>query len=324
MKNIAIVCGGNSGEYEVSIASGKMVAENLDQAKYRPYLVEIKGTEWNYISGDDVRIPVDKTDFSLMVDGENVRFDAVFNAIHGTPGEDGKLPGYLDMLGIPYSSCGVDVSALSFNKYLFNHFVHDFGLKTAKAFSFLKGEAIDREAVIGALRFPLFIKPSSSGSSVGVTKVKTEAEFDQAVAIAFREDNRILIEEALIGRELCCGLVKRKNELLVFPLTEIIPENEFFDYEAKYSGRSLEITPADIPEKVSIDIKTISSFLYRKLDCKGFVRFDFIATETDLYILELNTIPGMTRNSILPQQARAFGLTDQDLFTLVIDNLFDS
>lgn len=324
MKNIAIVCGGNSGEYEISMASGKMVAKSIDQSKYRPYLVEIKGKEWNAISDDGTTYPVDKTDFSLTQDGEKIRFDAVFNAIHGTPGEDGKLLGYLDMLGIPYSSCGVDVSALSFNKYLFNHFVHDFGIKTAKAYSFLKGETIDKKEIIKELGFPVFIKPSSSGSSVGVTKVKSEAEFDGAVEKAFREDNRVLIEEMLSGHEICCGLVKRGKELLVFPLTEIIPENEFFDYEAKYSGRSQEITPADIPEKISIDIKAISSFLYRKMDCKGFVRFDYIATETDLYLLELNTIPGITKNSILPQQARAFGLSDKELFTMVLDNLFDS
>jgi D-alanine-D-alanine ligase len=324
MKNIAIVCGGNSGEYEISIASGKMAAKNIDPSKYRPYLVEIKGREWNCILDDGTKYPVDKTDFSLLLKDEKIKFDAVFNAIHGTPGEDGKLLGYLDMLGIPYSSCSVDVSALSFNKYLFNHFVHDFGIKTAKAYSFLKGESINKKEIIRELGFPMFIKPSSSGSSVGVTKVKSEAEFDGAVEKAFLEDNRVLIEEMLAGHELCCGLVKRGEELLVFPLTEIIPENEFFDYEAKYSGRSQEITPADIPEEISIDIKTISSFLYRKMDCKGFVRFDYIATETDLYLLELNTIPGMTKNSILPQQARALGLTDQELFTLVLDNLFDS
>lgn len=322
MKNIAIVCGGNSGEFEISIASGKVVAKNLDQSKYHPYLIEIRGKKWNCILDDETKYPVDKTDFSLSIDGKKIVFDAVFNAIHGTPGEDGKLLGYFDMLEIPYTSCGVDVSALSFNKYLFNHFVHDFGIKTAKAYSFLKGETINKKEIVSELGFPMFIKPSCSGSSVGVAKVKTEAEFDVAVEKAFDVDNRILIEETLSGRELCCGLVKRGKELLVFPLTEIISANEFFDYEAKYSGKSQEITPADVPEKISIDIKALSSFLYRKMDCKGFVRFDYIATETDLYILELNTIPGITQNSILPQQARVFGLTIKELFTMVVDNLF--
>lgn len=325
MKNIAIVCGGDSGEYEISIASGKVVAKNLNGSKYEPYLIEMKGREWNYVLEDGTKYPIDKSDFSLPIGGKKIHFDAVFNAIHGTPGEDGKLQGYLDMLGIPYSSCGVDVSALSFNKFMFNHFVHDFGFKTAHGFSFLKGEVIDKNEIIRELGFPIFIKPSSSGSSVGVTKVKNESEFDAAVEKAFREGTRILIEETIVGRELCCGMVNRGKELLVFPITEIIPTNEFFDYEAKYTpGKSQEITPANIPEKISIDIKTLSSFLYMKLDCKGFVRFDYIATETDLYFLELNTIPGMTQNSILPQQSRDFGLTDKELFTMVIDNLFDS
>lgn len=323
MKNVAVVCGGNSGEYEVSIASGKEVVKNLDRSKYVPYLVEMKGMEWDCVLEDGTRHPIDKSDFSFDLDGKKIHFDAVFNAIHGTPGEDGKLLGYLDMLGIPYSSCSADVSALSFNKFLFNHFVHDFGFKTARAYSFLKGETIDKNEIIRALGFPMFIKPSSSGSSVGVTKVKNEKEFDPAVEKAFREGDRILIEEFLAGREFCCGMINKGSELLVFPLTEIIPENEFFDYEAKYTpGKSLEITPADVSEKLSIDIKTSSSFLYRKLNCKGFVRFDYIATETDLYILELNTIPGITKNSILPQQSRAFGLTDKEMFTMAVDNLF--
>jgi len=325
MKNIAIVCGGDSGEYEISIASGKVAAKNLDRSKYVPYLIEMKGREWNCVLEGGTKLPVDKSDFSLLVSGMKIHFDAVFNAIHGTPGEDGKLQGYLDMLDIPYSSCGVDVSALSFNKFMFNHFVHDFGFKTARGFSFLKGEIINKNEIIRELGFPMFIKPSSSGSSVGVSKVKSESEFEPAIEKAFHEGNRILIEEAIVGRELCCGLAKRGKELLVFPLTEIIPTNEFFDYEAKYiPGKSQEITPADIPENISIDIKTLSSFLYRKLDCKGFVRFDYIAAKTDLYFLELNTIPGMTQNSILPQQSRDFGLTDKELFTMVIDNLFDS
>ena len=324
MKNIAVVCGGNSGEYEISMASGKVVAKNLDQSKYVPYLVEIKGKDWNFISEDGTKYPIDKLDFSLTIRGEKIIFDAVFNAIHGTPGEDGKLLGYLDMLEIPYSSCGVDVSALSFNKFMFNHFVHDFGVKTARAFSFLKGESFNKGEVIEALGFPMFIKPSSGGSSVGMTKVKTEGEFDVAVEKAFQEGSRILIEEFLSGRELCCGVINRGKEVLVFPITEIIPKNEFFDYESKYSGESLEITPADISEQISVDVKALSSFLYKKLDCKGFVRFDYITTETDLYILELNTVPGMTLNSILPQQSRAFGLSDKELYTIVIDNLFDS
>jgi len=324
MKNIAIVCGGNSGEFEISMASGKVAWKHIDRKKYRPFLIVIQDRQWEWHTENGEKIPVNKTDFSVEEEGKTIRFDAVFNAIHGTPGEDGKLQGYFDLLDIPYTSCGVDASALSFNKFLCNRFIRSFGIKTAASFSFLKGEKIDKTEVIENLGLPVFIKPSGSGSSVGVSKVNKPEEFDEAVEKAFREDNRILIEEAIIGREIACGLVKKGRDLLVFPLTEIMTQNEFFDYDAKYSeGKAREITPADIPSEAETDIKTLSSMLYRQMDCKGFVRFDYILTENDLYFLELNSIPGMSEHSLIPQQAEAFGLTKKELFTMVVDNLFE-
>ncbi len=323
MKNIAIVCGGNTGEYEISMESGKRVFENIDSEKYRPFLIEIKGIQWSLLSSDGKKYPVKKEDFSVTFNSETITFDAVFNAIHGSPGEDGKLQGYFDMLNIPYSSCGVDASVLTFNKYLCNIFVRSFDIKTATSFSFRKNEKLNKKTVIESLGFPLFIKPSRSGSSVGVSKVNNESEFDNAIQNAFAHDNRILIEKAVLGRELACGIATHKNKILVFPITEIKTNNTFFDYEAKYThGKSEEITPALIPQETAEDIQTLSRFLYEKMDCKGFVRFDYILSDNEIFFLEVNSIPGMTAASILPQQARAYGLTEKELFTMAIDNLF--
>ncbi len=324
MKNIAIVCGGNSGEFEISKASGEEAYKYIDREKYHPFLIILQNQQWEWHTGSEEKIPVNRADFSIEKEGETIHFDAVFNVIHGTPGEDGKLQGYFDLLNIPYTSCGVDASALSFNKFLCNRFIRSFGVKTAASFSFLKDEKIDKTAVIEELGLPVFVKPSGSGSSVGISKVNSPKELGEAVEKAFREDNRILIEEAIVGREIACGLVKRGRELLVFPLTEIISQNEFFDYNAKYSkGKAREITPAGLSQKAAADIKTLSSLLYRQMDCKGFVRFDYILTKAELYFLELNSIPGMSEASIIPKQAEAFGLTKKELFTLVVDNLFE-
>ncbi len=323
MKNIAVVCGGHSGEFEISMASGKIACKNIDSRKYHPFLIVIEKQNWYHLTGDGQKLPVNKSDFSLAYKGKTIHFDGIFNAIHGTPGEDGKLQGYFDLLGIPYTSCGVDVSALSFNKFLCNRFIRSFGIRTAASFSFLRNESIDREKIIRELGLPLFVKPSASGSSVGVSKVNRAEDFDPAVEKAFQTDKRILIEEAITGRELACGLMKKGNELLVFPLTEIITQSDFFDYEAKYSdGKTREITPAPLPVETETDIKTISAMLYRQMDCNGFVRFDYILTEDDLYFLELNSIPGMSEHSLIPQQAEAFGLTPKELFTWTVDNLF--
>ena len=323
MKNIAIVSGGNSGEYEISIGSGKMAEKNLDSDRYNGYLIEIRNKDWFYRDGEGVKHEIDKTDFSLSLSGEKVEFDGIFNAIHGTPGEDGKLQGYFDLLGLPYTSCNVATSALTFNKYFCNRFVNSFGINIARSVSFTYGEQINEEEVIEKLGLPLFVKPAESGSSVGITKVNMDDELDEAISYAFSESNRIIIEENIIGREIACGVINKGKELIIFPLTEIISKNDFFDYEAKYThGMADEVTPAKIDTEAEQDIKTLSAFLFRQMDCNGFVRFDFILTENDLYFLEVNTIPGITEASIMPKMADAFGMSTKDFFTIALDNLF--
>ncbi|MCF6341292.1 MAG: D-alanine--D-alanine ligase [Bacteroidales bacterium] len=323
MKNIAIVCGGNSGEYDISMQSGRVVEKQLDPARYTAFLIVIRKGDWYFESNTGEKHPIDKSGFSLNIEGGKVRFDGVFIAIHGTPGEDGKLQGYFDLLNIPYTSCGVAASALTFNKYFCNRFVSAFGIRVADSVSLRKGESFDLQKIVEQLGLPLFVKPSGSGSSVGISKVTETVELDKAIETAFMEDDRILIEAFMDGREIACGMIEKKGELIVFPLTEIISKNDFFDYEAKYtSDKADEITPADIPEEAELDIKTTSSFLYRQMDCRGFVRFDYILAEDGLYFLEVNAVPGITEASILPRQAAAFGMSIRELFTVAVEEMF--
>jgi D-alanine-D-alanine ligase len=323
MKNIAVVCGGDSGEYYISIGSAEMVMKQLDEKRYKGYQIIIKKDDWKFVDPDGIKHDLDKTDFSLQLNGKKIQFDGVFNAIHGTPGEDGKLQGYLDMLNIPYTSCNMATSALTFNKYFCNRFVDSFGINTAVGLSFLKGESINGTEVTEKLGLPLFVKPAESGSSVGISKVNKKEDLESAIDLAFKEGDRIIIEEFIDGREIACGVINRGEELIVLPLTEIISKKDFFDYEAKYTkGMADEITPADINQDAEQDIKTLSSFLFKQMNCKGFVRFDYILTETDLYFLEVNTIPGITEASIMPKMAEAFGMSIQEFFGIALDNLF--
>lgn len=324
MKNIAIVCGGYSGEYQISLGSAETVYKHIDRVKYRPYLIFIDKQRWYYKDADGNEYNIDRKDFSLTIAGEHILFDGVFNAIHGTPGEDGKLAAYFDIIGIPYTSCDTDTSALTFNKYHCNLMLHSLGVNVARSFSFLNGDTINRAEVIRELGLPLFVKPARSGSSVGVSKVKTEADFDKAVEKAFETDSRIIIEEFLDGREIACGLYKEGKNLVVLPLTEIISKKEFFDYEAKYSGTLAdEITPPEnlTPEQET-DIKALSAMIYRKLGCKGVIRVDYMLTGTELYLIEINSIPGLSSNSIVPKQAGVMGTTLTDLFSAVIEGMF--
>ncbi|MFA5417856.1 MAG: D-alanine--D-alanine ligase [Bacteroidales bacterium] len=324
MKNIAIVCGGFSGEYEISVQSARVVAENLDKNRYNSYLIVITNNRWYYQDNNGAITDIDKNDFSLPLKNKVIRFDGVFNAIHGTPGEDGKLLGYFDMLGLPYTSCSADVSAMTFNKFLCNKFVSSYGITLAKSATFIEGEAIPYEEIVQSLGMPLFVKPASSGSSVGITKVKNSSELPGAVSIAFNEGDRVIIEEFIDGREIACGLIMKNQELIVFPLTEIISKKEFFDYEAKYTkGMADEITPpVNLELQAELDIKTVSSFLYRQLNCKGFVRIDYIVAKNGIYFIEINTVPGISNASILPQQAAAMGMPIDELFAIAVDAMF--
>lgn len=322
-KNIAIVCGGFSGEYDVSIESAKLVKKYLDTDKYEAYLIVIEPNDWFYKTADGNKININMQDFSLQLNNNKVMFDAIFNVIHGTPGEDGKLQSYFDMIGIPYTSSGVDSSSLTFNKFNCNAFVSSYGINRARSMSFVMGEKIDNEKIVRTLGLPLFIKPNRSGSSVGISKVKSIEEIDKAISIAFEADNRVLVEEFVDGREIACGVLQKGSELIVLPLTEIVSKNEFFDYEAKYTkGMADEICPApNVPEEIEQDIKTLSAFLFYQMDCKGFVRFDYIFTDSDLYFLEVNTIPGISEASILPQMALEFGLSFKEFFNIVLSNI---
>lgn len=324
MKKIAIICGGDSGEYEISIKSARVVKDHLNRSKYEGYLVEIKGKEWFYKDEKGEKHFIDKNDFSLPMDNGRLKFDGVFNAIHGTPGEDGKIQGYFSLLGLPHTSCNQDTSALTFNKHLCNKFVSSYGVQVADSLTFFRGETVDLEQVIESLDLPVFVKPARSGSSVGISKVSESIQFPEAVSNAFAEDSQILIEKFIKGRELTCGMINKGEELIVLPITEIISKKEFFDYEAKYnSSLADEITPAEIDLEVEQDIKTLSAFLFKQLGCKGFVRFDYILSEDNLYFIEVNTIPGMTEESILPQMAADYGMSLTELFGIALDNMFE-
>ncbi|MGE5425203.1 MAG: D-alanine--D-alanine ligase [Syntrophothermus sp.] len=319
MLNVAIVAGGDSGEYEVSIGSGQQVFQHLDRTRFNPFLIGIKKDEWNCIH-DGISIPVDKNDFSITMDGLKIRFDVVFNAIHGTPGENGLLTGYLDMLDIPYTSCDVTTSALTFNKAFCKKVVESYGVTTAKSVHLFKRMNDPASEILGTISFPCFVKPNNGGSSVGMSKVNHPDDLEAALDKAFREDDEVIVEEFMRGRELTCGVLRTRGELIAFPVTEVISKKEFFDYEAKYSeGLAMEVVPAAIDQKVAEECQAISKNLYEKLNCKGVVRFDYIYNNADFGFLEVNTVPGLSAQSIVPKMARAYGWNMTDLFTRLIE-----
>ncbi|MDP4280804.1 MAG: D-alanine--D-alanine ligase [Bacteroidota bacterium] len=319
MLTIAVVCGGYSGEFEISIQSGEQVYKNLDRSKYRPFLIEIRKDGWD-CRWEGQKIPVNRENFSVDIPGATVCFDLIFSAIHGTPGEDGKLQGYFDLLGIPYTTCGSTTSSLTFNKSFCKGVASSLGYTTAKSVHLFRHTQNPSEIIRKNLSFPMFIKPNNGGSSVGMTKVHNEKELPEAIERAFHEDPEILAEEFIEGRELTCGVLRHEGKVIAFPVTEIISKKEFFDYEAKYKdGLSSEVVPADIPDNISNECRKISSELYDHFNCRGVVRFDYILKGNTFYFLEVNTIPGMTEQSIVPKMARAYGWTVRDLFTRLIE-----
>ncbi len=313
-KNIALIYGGNSSEWQISIQSGKFVASHIDKDRYNVYEVLLRGASWS-VGGTEI----DKTDFSLTVGGEKIRFDMAFILIHGTPGENGLLQGYLEMLGVPFNTCSAFVSALTFDKHSCKRFLDFAGVKMAKDLFLRRGSEYTPAEIVRDLGLPLFVKPSNGGSSFGVTKVKHEDELAAAMEEAFKECDSVLIEEALRGRELTNGIYCEGGRLITLPVTEIITEREFFDYDAKYLGESNEVCPAEIPETLSEKVREMTAFIYNYLGCKGLVRMDYILNGEDIYFLEINTVPGMTPMSLVPGQVRAAGIDLQQFFTTLIE-----
>jgi len=322
MKTIAIAAGGDSSEFEISVKSATEVSKALS-SKYITYIIMIRGTKWYWEDPKGRYHNIDKNDFSLMTDEYRVRFDAVFIAIHGTPGENGLLQGYFDMLSIPYSSCGTFSSALTFNKQATKLFLKEYRIPMAEAVIIRRDEKPEIKSIIKQIGLPCFVKPNSSGSSFGVSKVKVIDDMAPAIDSAFKESEEVMIEAFMDGREVACGVVKTWNKTIILPVTEIISKNEFFDYEAKYTpGRSDEVTPADMHEELTDEIQKLSSLIYDLLSCKGIVRVDFIVIDDKPYFLEINTVPGMTEESIVPKQAAAANITAEALYSMVIEDLF--
>jgi D-alanine-D-alanine ligase len=321
MKTIAIVAGGDSSEFEISVKSANEVNKTLS-SRYIVYTILIRGTNWYWEDPKGRFYNIDKNDFSLVTDESRIRFDAVFIAIHGSPGENGLLQGYFDMMGIPYTSCGAFSSALTFNKQATKLFLKEYNLDMADAILLRKNEKPDVKNIIKQIGLPCFVKPNDSGSSFGVTKVKKGEELLPAIQVALKESNEVLIEAFMEGREVACGVVKTKNKTIILPVTEIISKNEFFDYEAKYTpGNSEEVTPAKMDENVIYDIQRLSSLVYDLLGCKGIVRVDFIVIGQKPFFLEINTVPGMTKESLVPQQAVAANIQLEDLYSMVLEDI---
>ena len=329
--------GGFSGEHQISINSGCQVYESLDKSKYNVYKIVVgeltDGTidrqQWYWLADDGSHRPIDRADFTVTDNGQKVRFDLAFIIIHGNPGENGVMQGYFDLLGIKYTTCGFYTSSLTFNKGYCNAVVRSYHIvKVAKSRLYYKGQHVDQRDIADRLGYPVFVKPASGGSSVATTKVKRPEDLMPAVDEAFTEDDAVLIEEFVQGREFDCGVMKIHGKKNVFPITEIIPlgNHEFFDYAAKYDGFSDEVTPANVDASIADEIQDVSSKLYDLLNCRGVVRFDYIYDEERqrLTFLEVNTIPGQSAESIVPKQARAMGISTAQLYEMIIDDALES
>ena len=323
-KNIAIIMGGFSSEFEISLKSGQVVYETLDPVKFNAFRVHIFKDKWVYVDTSNNEHPIDKNDFSFTVKGTKTNFDCVFNAIHGTPGEDGFMQGYLELLGIPQTSCNMYQAALTFNKRDCISALKPYGVKTAESYYVNLGDAIDEDAIIAKVGLPCFVKANKAGSSFGISKVYKKEEFNKALEVAFKEDDEVIIESFLDGIEVSVGVISYKGEVTVLPITEIVSENDFFDYQAKYLGKSQEITPARLTKEQEEKVNSVAKKVYEVLKMKGFSRSEFIFKDGEPHFLEINTVPGMTKASILPQQAAAAGISLVDLFGNAIEEVLKS
>ena len=334
MKSVVVIYGSDSSEWEVSVRSGEFTASQIDGSKYDVYEMFARFGRWSLAAyrkdgGSRVAIAecerpeIDKNDFSVVVDGEKIKFDYAYIMQHGTPGENGLMQGYLEMSGVPHSGCNAFVAAITFDKFSCKSYLKDVDfVKCADDMFIRKGECCDGMAqkAVERLGLPMFVKPTDGGSSFGVTKVKKVEDFDAAVEAAFAEGNTVMAESAVVGRELTCAVYFNGHENVALPVIEIISDNEFFDYEAKYNGHSREVCPAHIPDVLRDEIQDVSKKIYAHLGCSGLVRVDYIASEAGLYFLEVNTIPGMTSASLVPQMVRAAGMSMTDFLTAIIEN----
>lgn len=322
-RKIAIVAGGDSSELPVSLRSAQGIYSFLDKEKYDLYIVEIEGLRWEVNLPDGEKAPVDRNDFSFTRQGEKIKFDYAYVTIHGTPGENGLLQGYLDLMRIPYSCCDVLPAALTFDKFTCNHYLKGFGVRIADSLLLRAGQGISNEEVVEKIGIPCFIKPNAGGSSFGVTKVKTEADIQPAIEKARRESPEVMIEQLMTGTEISCGVYKTRREAVVLPITEVVSADEFFDYDAKYNGRVQEITPARLPQDVTLRIQQLNSLIYDLLRARGIIRVDYIVSpEGAINLLEVNTTPGMTATSFIPQQVRAAGLDMGKVLEEIIEDSF--
>ncbi|MBL7759340.1 MAG: D-alanine--D-alanine ligase [Sediminibacterium sp.] len=323
-KKIALVTGGLSGEAQISYKSAVTVGNNLDRNKYDVYKIDINPSGWWYVDEAGVQTPVSRDDFSIICDGKQINFDVALLCIHGTPGEDGKLQGYFDMIGLPYTSCDAATSALTMNKRFTVAVAAFDGINVAKSMHLFKHTPVAAETILQQLRLPLFVKPNSGGSSIGMSKV-TEAEALQpALDKAFKEDAQLLVEEFISGREFTIGVFRQGEKITVLPITEITTQNEFFDFEAKYQGKSIETTPAVLDEKMKSELSAAAVKVYEMLNCRGVVRIDFIydTVQQKPYMLEVNTVPGQSEASVIPQQVKAMGMRLSDFYTAVVEQAF--
>lgn len=321
-RNIAIIAGGDSAEFEISMQTSKHIFDTLDKDLYQVYLAVFRGQEWK-VKLEDEEFEIDKNDFSITVNSNKIKFDFAYIAIHGTPGENGILQGYLSLIDIPHSTCDVLSSSLSFNKHACNSYLKALGYQFAQSVLLKKDEKVNCKAIEQTIGLPCFVKPNADGSSFGISKVTKFDELEGAILKAFNEGNEVIVEEFIEGLEVTCGLVKTSKEEIVFPITEVIPKNEFFDFEAKYDPTMAEeITPARISSELTQKIQSLSSDIYDALKCKGIVRIDYIIKNSIPYVLEANTIPGMTANSFIPKQVEAMGRELSDILTLVIEDQF--
>ncbi len=324
-KTIAIICGGDSAEHDVSMRSAEGIESFLDKERYDVYKVEIHARRWEAILADGTRSVVDKNDFSFKIGGKEtiIRPDYAYITIHGAPGENGILQGYFDLIGMPYSTCNVLIEAMTYDKFVLNNYMRGLGVSVADSLTVKIGhdKEVSDEDIISRIGLPCFVKPARGGSSFGTTKVKTPEQLRPAIEVALKEGEDVMVEAFMQGTELTCGCYKTKTGGHVFPVTEVVSQNEFFDYDAKYNGQVSEITPARISERLTERVQQLTSMIYDILGCRGIIRIDYIITEGEhINLLEINTTPGMTATSFIPQQVRAAGLDIKDVLTEIIED----